>query len=106
MVNDSHWYDMWDKVVVEDEYVNLWCNVSDKIVPPGDGCAESSGITDKRDSTPSKVRRSSTTCINYASSPVRLDPEMFATPKKKSTCTTSPHLFRRSPRLLKRSVDA
>ncbi|XP_026422201.1 uncharacterized protein LOC113318267 [Papaver somniferum] len=106
MVNDSHWYDMWDKGVVEDGYVNLWCNVSDRTVPPGDGCAENSGITYKRDSTPSRVRSSSVTCINYANSPVRLDPEMFSTPKKKFKCITSPDLVRRSPRLLKKSVDA
>ncbi|XP_026429488.1 uncharacterized protein LOC113325836 [Papaver somniferum] len=81
----------------------MFTNIT-RIVPPGDGCAESSGITDKRDSTTSKVRSSSITCINYANSPVRLDPEMFATSKKKSTCTTSPHLFRKS--LLKKYVDA
>ncbi|KAI3936248.1 hypothetical protein MKW92_039466, partial [Papaver armeniacum] len=106
MVNDSHWYEMWYKAVAEEGYVNLWCNVSDRIVSPGDGCAETSGISNKRDSTPSKVISSSVTCIKYASSPVRLDPEMFATPKKKLTCITSPHLVRRSPRIIKRSVDA
>ncbi|KAI3991175.1 hypothetical protein MKX01_022396 [Papaver californicum] len=55
---------------------------------------------------PTKVTRDTVTCINYAISPVRLDPDMCITPKKKTLYSTSPHLVRRSPRLVAKSIDA
>ncbi|KAI3929560.1 hypothetical protein MKX01_025728, partial [Papaver californicum] len=75
MINDDHWYDTWDKVIDQDDgYVHLWCNISDRKFPPGDGWPSSYGHGNMYQ-TPTKVRRDTITCIGYANSPVRLDPD-------------------------------
>ncbi|KAI3983570.1 hypothetical protein MKX01_000582 [Papaver californicum] len=108
IANNEEFFEMWDKGVVEDDgYVHLYMNSTNRKVPLNDEFPSSSCVSNAKSySTLVKVKSSSRIHIGIATSPVTLEPSMFATPKKMTTYSIPPELIRRSLRFISKSIVA